>query len=173
YDNKDYGFAAAVAGNFGVASKYNAYNSELGSNTIYSDAIRVTGSVDLKPAGLDGLVFGALWQTAKPSDDTVATTSGTTVTSFKGLKENAYGITAAYAIPSTPIKLKAEYISATTELDGRDDRKQDLYGIGADYNINKQARFYGVVGQQKRDWSTTSTPEKKKTVIGLGMEYNF
>jgi len=71
YDNKDYGFAAAVAGNFGVASKYNAYNSELGSNTIYSDAIRVTGSVDLKPAGLDGLVFGALWQTAKPSDDTV------------------------------------------------------------------------------------------------------
>ncbi|CAG2156388.1 unnamed protein product, partial [Oppiella nova] len=138
YDNKDYGFAAAVA-----------------------------GSVDLKPAGLDGLVFGALWQTAKPSDDTVATTSGTTVTSFKGLKENAYGITAAYAIPSTPIKLKAEYISATTELDGRDDRKQDLYGIGADYNINKQARFYGVVGQQKRDWSTTSTPEKKKTVIGL------
>ncbi|WP_327857307.1 porin [Acinetobacter guillouiae] len=173
YDNKDYGLAAAVAGNFGVASKYNAYSSELGSNTIYSDAIRVTGSVDLKPAGLDGLVFGALWQTAQPTDDTVATTSGTTVTSFKGLKENAYGITAAYAIPSTPIKLKAEYISATTELDGRDDRKQDLYGIGADYNINKQARFYGVVGQQKRDWSTTSTPEKKKTVIGLGMEYNF
>ena len=172
YDNKDFGLAAAVAGNFGVASKYNAYSSELGGNTIYSDAVRVTGSLDLKPAGLDGLVLGALWQTAKPTDDTVTTTSGTpaTVTAFKGLKENAYGVTAAYVIPSTPVKLKAEYISSTTELNGRDDRKQDLYGIGADYNINKQARFYGVVGQQKRDWLVKND---KKTVIGLGMEYNF
>ena len=97
----------------------------------------------------------------------------TTTTSFKGLKENAYGITAAYAIPSTPIKLKAQYISSTTELDGRDDRQQDLYGVGADYNINKQVRFYGVVGQQKRDWAASATAEKKKTVVGLGMEYSF
>ncbi|ELW86894.1 porin [Acinetobacter bereziniae] len=179
YENKDYGLAAAVGGNFGIASKYNAYSSELGGSSIYSDAIRVTGSLDFKPLGLDGLVLGALWQTFKPTDDTVAVskTSGTppvtTTTSFKGLKENAYGITAAYAIPSTPIKLKAQYISSTTELDGRDDRQQDLYGVGADYNINKQVRFYGVVGQQKRDWAASATAEKKKTVVGLGMEYSF
>ncbi len=166
YENKDIGLAAAVAGNFGVASKYNAYSL----SGIYTDAVRVTGSLDLTPAGVDGLVFGALWQTAQPTDDTVSTTDGTTVTSYKGLQEDAYGVTAAYKIPSTPIKLKAEYISATTESNGRDDRKQDMYGVGADYQINKQARFYGVVGQQKRDWLAKNDT---KTVIGLGMEYNF
>ncbi|MGN5764221.1 porin [Acinetobacter calcoaceticus] len=168
YENKDYGLAAAVAGNFGVASKYNAYSDLSGDNSVYSDAIRVTGSVDLAPAGVEGLVFGGLWQTAKPTDDTVV--AGTPAASYKGLKENAFGVTAAYVIPSTPVKLKAEYISAKTEVDGRDDRKQDLYGIGADYQINKQARFYGVVGQQKRDWLVK---DDKKTTIGLGMEYNF
>jgi outer membrane autotransporter protein len=55
-------------------------------------------------------------------------------------------------------------------VNGRDDRKQDLYGVGADYQINKQTRFYGVVGQQKRDWLVK---DDKKTTIGLGMEYNF
>ena len=168
YDNKDIGLAAAVAGNFGIASKYNAYDL----SGIYTDAVRVTGSIDLTQAGVEGLVFGALWQTAQPSDDTVSTSSGTpaVVTSYKGLQEDAYGLTAAYVIPSTPVKLKAQYISSTTESNGRKDRKQDLYGFGADYQINKQARFYGVVGQQKRDWLTK---DDKKTTIGLGMEYNF
>ena len=168
YENKDIGLNATVAGNFGVASKYNAYDL----SGIYTDAVRVTGSIDLTQAGVEGLVFGALWQTAQPSDDTVSTSSGTpaVVTSYKGLQEDAYGLTAAYVIPSTPVKLKAQYISSTTESNGRKDRKQDLYGFGADYQINKQARFYGVVGQQKRDWLTK---DDKKTTIGLGMEYSF
>lgn len=177
YENKDLGLAAAVAGNFAVPMSYKAYGSAL--NGTYSDAVRVTGSLDLTPAGVDGLVFGALWQTAKPSDDTVAvvTGSGTTATtkSYKGLQENAYGVTAAYAIPSTPIKLKAQYISAKSETDaaiiaGKKELKQDLYGVGADYQINKQAKFFGIVAQQKRDWLTK---DDKKTTIGLGMEYNF
>lgn len=168
YENKDYGIAAAIAGNFGVAGKYNAYSL----TGIYSDAVRVTGSVDLSKAGVNGLVFGALWQTAQPTDDTVSTTSGTpaVTTSYKGLQEDAYGITTAYTIPSTPWKLKAEYLSANTSVDNKTDRQIDQYGVGVDYNLNKQARFYGVVGQQKRDWLTK---DDKKTVIGLGMEYNF
>ncbi|WP_109441168.1 porin [Acinetobacter haemolyticus] len=168
YDNKDYGLAAAVAANYGIASKYSAYSL----SGIYTDAVRVTGSLDFTKLGFDGFVLGALWQTAQPTDDTVTTTSGTpaVITTYKGLQEDAYGVTAAYKIPSTPIKLKAQYISATTESNGRDDRKQDLYGLGADYQINKQARFYGVVGQQKRDWLVK---DDKKTTIGLGMEYNF
>ena len=168
YENKDYGVAAAIAGNFGVAGKYNAYSL----TGIYSDAVRVTGSIDLTQAGVEGLVFGALWQTAQPSDDTVSTSSGTpaVVTSYKGLQEDAYGLTAAYVIPSTPVKLKAQYISSTTESNGRKDRKQDLYGFGADYQINKQARFYGIVAQQKRDWQDE---DNKRTVVGAGMEYNF
>ena len=183
YENKDMGLAAAVAANRAIASKFNAYDL----SGIYTDAVRVTGSLDLGAMGASGLVLGALWQTAKPTDDVVAVITTTketgkpdTVTnnSFKGLKENAFGVTAAYAIPSTPIKLKAQYISAKSETDaaiiaGKKELKQDLYGVGADYQINKQARFYGIVAQQKRDWTTSSQPETKKTTIGLGMEYNF
>ena len=175
YENKDMGLAAAVAANRAIASKFNAYDL----SGIYTDAVRVTGSLDLGAMGASGLVLGALWQTAKPTDDVVAVITTTKETnkpdtvknnSFKGLKEDAYGVTAAYAIPSTPVKLKAQYISATTEVDGMKDRQQDLYGVGADYQINKQARFYGIVAQQKRDWLASNDA---KTVIGLGMEYNF
>ena len=180
YENKDMGLAAAVAANRAIASKFNAYDL----SGIYTDAVRVTGSLDLGAMGASGLVLGALWQTAKPTDDVVAVITTTketgkpdTVTnnSFKGLKENAFGVTAAYAIPSTPIKLKAQYISAKSETDaaiiaGKKELKQDLYGVGADYQINKQAKFFGIVAQQKRDWLTK---DDKKTNIGLGMEYNF
>ncbi|WP_151814763.1 porin, partial [Acinetobacter junii] len=168
YENKDMGLAAAVAANRAIASKFNAYDL----SGIYTDAVRVTGSLDLGAMGASGLVLGALWQTAKPTDDVVAVITTTKETnkrdtvknnSFKGLKEDAYGVTAAYAIPSTPVKLKAQYISATTEVDGMKDRQQDLYGVGADYQINKQARFYGIVAQQKRDWLTK---DDKKTNIG-------
>ena len=166
YENKDYGLAAGIAGNFGLAGKYNAYNL----SGIYSDAVRVTGSIDLAKAGVDGLVFGALWQNAQPTDDTVSTTSGTTVTSYKGLEEDAWGLTAAYAIASTPWKIKGEYIESNTSVDNRSDRKISQYGLGVDYNFNKQARFYGVLAQQKRDWLSD---DDKKTVVGVGMEYNF
>jgi predicted porin len=171
YDNKDMGLAAAVAANRAIATKYNAY----GLSSIYTDAVRVTGSLDLGAMGAEGLVLGALWQTAQPTDDTVSTGSGTTLVSYKGLQEDAYGVTAAYAIPSTPVKLKAQYISTKSETDaaiiaGKKELKQDLYGVGADYQINKQAKFFGIVGQQKRDWLTK---DDKKTTIGLGMEYNF
>ena len=181
YENKDMGLAAAVAANRAIASKFNAYSDLTG---IYTGAVSVTGSLDLGAMGASGLVLGALWQTAKPTDDVVAVITTTketgkpdTVTnnSFKGLKENAFGVTAAYAIPSTPIKLKAQYISAKSETDaaiiaGKKELKQDLYGVGADYQINKQAKFFGIVAQQKRDWLTK---DDKKTNIGLGMEYNF
>lgn len=171
YENKDMGLAAAVAANRAIPSKFNAYDL----SGIYTDAVRVTGSLDLGAMGASGLVLGALWQTAQPTDDTVSTGSGTTLVSYKGLQEDAFGVTAAYKIGATPVKLKAQYISAKSETDaaiiaGKKELKQDLYGVGADYQINKQARFYGIVAQQKRDWLTK---DDKKTNIGLGMEYNF
>lgn len=183
YDNKDYGLSAAIAGNFGIAGKYNAYSL----SGIYSDAIRVTGSFDFSKYGVDGLVFGALWQNAKPTDDTVVITTSsskttqdangfdqtkttTTSTSYKGLEEDSFGLTLAYAIPSTPWKIKGEYVESNTSVDSRSDRKISQYGLGVDYNLNKQARLYGVLAQQKRDWLAN---DDKKTVVGLGMEYNF
>ncbi|MGL4586524.1 MAG: porin [Acinetobacter ursingii] len=166
YENKDYGLAAAIAGNFGVAGKYNAHSL----SGIYSDAIRITGSFDFAKAGVSGLVLGALWQNAQPTDDTVTTGTGTALKSFKGLEEDAYAITAAYIIPSTPWKIKGEYLESNTSVDNQSDRKISQYGLGVDYNFNKQARFYGVLAQQKRDWVSD---DDKKTVVGVGMEYNF
>ena len=65
--------------------------------------------------------------------------------------------------------VKAQYQTAETTADGMTDRTIDQYGVGVDYNFNKQARFYGVLAQQKRDW----VADDNKTVVGLGMEYNF
>ena len=155
YENKDLGLAAGIAGNFGVQGTYNAL-----SKSYYSDALRVTGSYDLTKIGAEGLVFGALYQQAEPTDDVVA---------YNDLKEKAWVVSGTYSIPSTPWAVKAQYQSAKTEWTNND-RKIDQYGLGVDYNFNKQARFYGVVAQQKRDWYADND---KKTVLGLGMEYNF
>ena len=156
YENKDVGLAAGIAGNFGVQGSYNA----LDGKKYYSDAIRVTGSLDLTQIGADGLVLGVLYQQAEPTDDVLA---------YNDLKEKAWLVSGTYNIPSTPWALKAQYQSAKTEWTNND-RKIDQYGVGVDYNFNKQARFYGVVAQQKRDWYADND---KKTVLGLGMEYNF
>ena len=156
YENKDVGLAAGIAGNFGVQGSYNA----LDGKKYYSDAIRVTGSLDLTQIGADGLVLGVLYQQAEPTDDVLA---------YNDLKEKAWLVSGTYNIPSTPWALKAQYQSAKTEWTNND-RKIDQYGVGVDYNFNKQARFYGVVAQQKRDWYADND---KKTVLGLGIEYNF
>ena len=167
YENKDYGIAAGLAGNFAVAGAYNA----LSLKDIESDAYRVTGSVDLGAAGVKGLVFGALYQYAEPSDSPSADalTAAELDSRVATLEEKAWLISAGYTIPDTAWTLKGQYQSAETEWSGGD-RTIDQYGVGVDYNFNKQARFYGVVAQQKRDWLDD---DDKKTVFGLGMEYNF
>lgn len=156
YDNKDLGLALGLAGNFNVPGKYNAHSL----SGIYSDAYRITGSYDFANLGAKGLVLGALWQQAEPKDDLAANPD---------LEEQAFTVTAAYAVPSTPWKVKAEYVSAETTVQNKADRNFDQYGVGVDYNLNKQTRFYGVLAQQKRDWKT----EDKQTTFGLGLEYNF
>ena len=167
YENKDYGVAAGIAGNFAVAGAYNA----LSLKDIESDAYRITGSVDLGTIGAKGLVFGALYQYAEPSDSpSVETLTAEKLdTRVATLEEKAWLISAGYTIPETPWTVKGQYQSAETQWsDG--DRTIDQYGVGVDYNFNKQARFYGVVAQQKRDWQSD---DDKKTVFSLGMEYNF
>ncbi|NCI79299.1 porin [Acinetobacter kanungonis] len=174
YDNKDLGLALAVAGNSGIQGKYNAYSLK----DIYSDAYRVTGSYDFGTIGLKGLVLGGLWQHAEPTDDltayntgkTDATTGNAITANYKGLEEDSWIAAVTYKIGNTPFAVKGQYQSAKTARDGYDDRTIDQYGIGLDYKINKQARFYGIVAQQKRDWLND---DDKRTVIGTGMEYNF
>lgn len=173
YENKDLGLALAVAGNSGIQGKYNAYSLK----DIYSDAYRVTGSYDFASIGVKGLVLGGLWQHAEPKDDLTTYDTGKKDTNgqailanYKGLEEDSWIAAVTYKIGNTPFAVKGQYQSAKTARDGHDDRTIDQYGIGLDYKINKQARFYGIVAQQKRDWLSD---DDKRTVIGTGMEYNF
>lgn len=167
YENKEIGLAAAIAGNFAVPGDYAA----LSLKDVESDAYRVTGSLDLGALGAKGLVFGALWQHAELSDSpsAAALAAAKLKPEAASAEEKAWAITAGYTIPETPVTLKAQYQSAETTADGMTDRTIDQYGIGVDYNFNKQTRFYGVLAQQKHDWKA----EDKKTVVGVGMEYNF
>lgn len=177
YENKDLGLALALAGNMGVQGDFNA----LDISNAESDAYRVTGSYNFKAAGLSGLTLGALWQQAELSDAPAnkALTEGTapnitTVTNnVDSIEEKAMGITAAYKFANTPWTVNAEYITAETTADLMKDRTIDQYGLGVDYQFNKQARMYGVVASQERDWKTKAGEDDTMTVFGLGMEYNF
>ncbi len=178
YENKDVGVALALAGNFGVEGKYNGIGAvsslikakeiapvALPSTKLYSDAIRVTGSYDFSKIGANGLVLGALYQQAEPTDD---------IKGFEGLEEKAWLISSTYKVGNTPWVVKAQYQTAETTADAFDgDITIDQYGIGVDYNLNKQTRFYGVLAQQKLDITGVDLEEDNKTVFGLGMEYNF
>ncbi len=154
YSNKDIGLALAAAADIAVKGKYNG----LDGMKYYSDAYRITGSYDFgATAGIEGLVLGALWQTAEPTDE---------VTAYKDLQEDAWGISAAYTIPSTPITVKGQYVGAKTDWDGGEQKVRE-YGIAADYRLNKATKVYGMLGQI--DWEDVN----ERTVLGLGMEYNF
>ena len=160
YEMPDYGLNLALAGNYAMPGKYAAVSA----SNIYSDAIRVTGSWDATQAGMAGLVLGALYQTAQPTDD---------LKNYPGLQEDAFSVTAAYAIQDTPWKVKAEYVQANTSADKglAKDRKIDQYGVGVDYSFNKKAKMYGVLAQQKQDWRASNLDTQ--TIGGIGLIYNF
>ena len=167
YDNKNIGLALAVAGNFAVPGDYNA----LSLSNVESDAYRVTGSYDFSKIGLNGFVLGGLWQHAELSDSpSAAQLEADGLNKYAAsAEEESWVVATTYTIPNTKVALKAQYQSAVTTADAMEDRTIDQYGIGLDYNINKQTRVYGVVAQQKRDWKE----DDKRTVIGAGMEFNF
>ena len=166
YENKEVGVALALAGNFGVQGKYAGLDyAGLDDEKLYSDAVRVTGSYDFSKIGANGLVLGALYQQAEPTDD---------INGLEGLEEKAWLISSTYKVGNTPWVVKAQYQTAETTADAFDgDITIDQYGIGVDYNLNKQTRLYGLLAQQKLDITGVDLEEDNKTVFGLGMEYNF
>lgn len=172
YDMPDFGLNVALAANYAMPGKYAA----ISASNIYSDAIRVTGSWDATQAGMPGLVLGALYQTAQPTDDLTAygiTAAKPAGTNYTGLQEDAFSVTAAYAIQDTPWKVKAEYVQANTSADKglAKDRKIDQYGVGVDYSFNKKAKMYGVLAQQTQDWHPSNMDTQ--TIGGIGLIYNF
>jgi hypothetical protein len=168
YENKNIGLALAVAGNFGVQGDYAAYKLK----DVESDAIRVTGSYNFKALGLSGLTLGGLWQQAELSDSpsAAALEDNDLVKEAASLEEQAWGVTATYNFNNSPWSLKGEYHTAVSTADGQNDLTIDLYGVGLDYQMNKQARMYTFLAQQKRDWVKE---DDTMTAFGLGMEYNF
>ena len=171
YENKDAGVAVALAGNFGVAGTYNASGIK---DKIESDAYRLTGSYDLSKIGVQGLTLGALYQYVEPSNSPTAAslTANKLDPRVASLEENAWAIQATYRIASTPWAVKGQYQSAKDEWTGGS-QTLDQYGMGLDYNFNKQTRFYGILAQQKRDWKDKNTTDDTKTVFGAGMVYSF
>ena len=162
----DIGLALALAGNLDVQSKWAALDLK-GKKKFYTDAIRLTGSYDFSNAGAEGLVIGGLFQQAEPSED---------VAGLDGLEEQAFGLTLAYSIPSTPWTVKGEYVAAETSADGWDDREIDRYGLGVDYKLNKQTKLYGVLAQTKINEALQlayDRAEDKETVFGLGIDLKF
>ena len=163
YDNKDLGLSLGLAANSAVEGKYVGFDNK----KYISDALRFTAAYDLSKVGINGLSLGGLWQTAQPTDD---------LSTAKNLQEDAYTIAAAYKIGSTPWVVKAEYANANTQYDNAGlsyDHDINQYGLGVDYYFNKQARMYGIVASQERDWKTKAGEDDTMTVFGLGMEYNF
>ncbi|NNH39243.1 porin [Acinetobacter terrae] len=157
YENKDLGLALALAGDFDVQGKYSA--SSFGSTKQASDAFRLAGSYDLGKIGVTGLGLNALYQTAEATSS-----AGEAV----NLEEDAWLVNATYKIGQTPWTVKAQYQTADTSWTGND-RTVDQYGVAVDYALNKQAKLYGLLAQQERDWGTEDT----QSVFGLGMELNF
>ncbi|MCJ8146793.1 porin [Acinetobacter sp. A3.8] len=154
----DIGLALALAGNFDVRSKWAA----LEGDSYYTDAIRLTGSYDFSNAGAEGLVIGGLFQQAEPSEE---------IAGFDDLEEQAFGLTLAYSIPSTPWTVKGEYVTAETSAND-EDVSFDRYGVGVDYKLNKQTKLYGVLAQTKAD-EDFGFDEDKETVFGLGIDLKF
>lgn len=168
YDNKDIGLAVAIAGNFGVAGVYNSLGTK---DKIESNAFRLTTAYDLSKIGVEGVSVGALYQYAEPSNSPSVEylAANKLDTNVASLEEKSWLLQASYQFPSTPWVLRGQYQAVKTDLTN-DSRKLDQYGLGLDYNFNKQTRFYGMLAQQKRDWQNS---DNKKTVIGAGMAYSF
>lgn len=156
YDNKEIGLSLALAADFDVKGKY--FASGL-TDKQATDAYRLVGTYDLSRVGVEGLSVNAMYQTA---DATSA--AGKAI----DLQEDAWLIGTSYKIGSTPWTLKAQYQTANTSATNLD-RNVDQYGIAVDYALNKQAKVFGLLAQQKRDWGI----EDKQSVVGLGLDLNF
>nr|WP_298891077.1 porin [uncultured Acinetobacter sp.] len=157
----DIGLALALAGNFDVQSKWAAAPG--GKKVLYTDAIRLTGSYDFSNAGAEGLIIGGLFQQAEPSEE---------IAGFDDLEEQAFGLTLAYSIPSTPWTVKGEYVTAETSVND-EEGSMDRYGVVVDYKLNKQTKLYGVLAQTKADEDFFGFDEDKETVFGLGIDLKF
>lgn len=63
----------------------------------------MTGSYDFSKVGVNGLVLGALYQQAEPTDKIVG---------LEGLEEKAWLLSSTYKVGNTPWVVKAQYQTA-------------------------------------------------------------
>ncbi|WP_407303704.1 porin [Acinetobacter sp.] len=175
YANKNLGFEGVIAGNFKSVGDFAA----VGISNTPADAIRVGGSFDLGKIGATGLSLGAMWQTAEISDYTNLQAFSVTPAyagDYNKVEENAWLISATYKLTNTPWTFKAQYQQADTDyavLGGAlGDSSVDQWGIGADYKLNSQTKFFANAVQ--REWN--NSPKKgnaDESVYGVGMEVKF
>lgn len=182
YDNKDMGLYAALAGDVNVVSTFNAISAKA-----EAEIIRVVGSVDLGTmANISGLTLNGMYQNAQPTNLSRAATAAAipaipaTATTparaavgagaFRGFdQEDAFLVSAAYAINETPWTVKAQYHQSTSSFDGANDIELSQIGGMIDYMFNSKTRAYGYLAQQSDDRSNV----EDRMYAGVGMEFNF
>lgn len=182
YENKDMGVFAALAGDKNVVSTFNAVSAKA-----EADVIRLVGSVNMDTmASIPGLTLNGMYQTAEPTNLSRAATAAAipavpaTATTparaavgagaFRGFdQEDAFLVSAAYAINETPWTVKAQYHQSTSSFDGANDIELSQIGGMIDYMFNSKTRAYGYLAQQSDDRNNV----EDRMYAGVGMEFNF
>ncbi|ONG38592.1 hypothetical protein BKE30_11635 [Alkanindiges hydrocarboniclasticus] len=182
YENKDMGVFAALAGDKNVVSTFNAVSAKA-----EADVIRLVGSLNMDTmASIPGLTLNGMYQTAEPTNLSRAATAAAipavpaTATTparaavgagaFRGFdQEDAFLVSAAYAINETPWTVKAQYHQSTSSFDGANDIELSQIGGMIDYMFNSKTRAYGYLAQQSDDRDNV----EDRMYAGVGMEFNF
>lgn len=195
YDNKDMGLYASIAGDKNVSSSFlgtgglisasaittelkNSLPAGVATGTDFkaeADVVRVVGSLDFGAlANVPGLVAGAMFQSAKPTNlapISAKSTATSIVLNFVD-KEQSFLLSGGYTIPETPVTVKAEYAQSTTKFkNGFDDLKLNQFGGLVEYAFNSKTRAYGYVAQQRAEMAGDKS--EKLTHAGIGLELNF
>lgn len=121
---------------------------------------------------------------AVTSANTTVTNANTALTTAKNTlspiaaannldKENAFLVSATFAIPDTLWALKAEYGQSTTSFNSGDDIEQSVIGALAEYKFNSKTRAYGYISRLTSDQKVGGIENADRTFGGVGMEYNF
>lgn len=200
YDNKDLGLYAALAGDKNVTNTFfgtgglisnaglltsvkNAFSTTtitIAPGTDFkaeADVIRLVGSLDFGAlANVPGLVAGAMFQTAKPTNlaPVSAKSTGTSLLLTALDKEQSFLLSAGYSIPETPFTVKAEYAQSNTKFKNDlnlEEMKLRQYGGLVEYAFNSKTRAYGYVAQQYAEFEGEKS--EKLNHAGIGLEFNF
>lgn len=161
------GLYVALAGDKKVKSDF-FVDGQNKKDSVTADTIRVVGQFDLaKLIAGPAVTLGALYQTAKPSDDKASTVD----------KQDAWLLSANAKLPETVgmdgLGVFAQYQQSTTSFTtaGASDLKRTQFGGGVSYAFSKNTAVYGYLAQQK--FENPVGDATKTNILGTALEHKF